>query len=282
VLAFFMHVSPGWIATMRLPLLDGRDLRDNDAMPGAALINQTFARSFFPGENPIGKTFAKGSDRFEIVGVVADAPYRDLRETIPPQAYVSFHQTSDKGVPNPIYDATFAVRTSVKDSRALAAILRQEVSKARPELRVSNIRSMAEIMQAHTLRERLLARLAGFFAVVALVLATVGVYGVLDYSVLQRRREIGIRLALGARTAHVARGVTTNVLLMVLLGAVGGLLLGLFSARLVEALLYQTRPTDISLLGLPALTILGAALLAALPPVVRAVRIDPVKMLRAE
>jgi len=118
--------------------------------------------------------------------------------------------------------------------------------------------------------------------VVALLLAGVGLYGVLDYSVLQRRREIGIRMALGAQAGRVVRLVTVEVFAMVLMGAGGGLALGMASAQYIESLFYQVKPTDWNVLVLPALTILTAALLAALPAVIHAVRIDPVKMLRAD
>jgi ABC-type antimicrobial peptide transport system permease subunit len=121
-----------------------------------------------------------------------------------------------------------------------------------------------------------------FCAIVALVLAAVGLYGVLTYSVLQRRREIGIRMALGAPAGDVARRVIADVFAMLLLGASAGLLAGLASQRSIEMLLYAVKPTDITMLALPVLTIFGAALLAALPPVIHAVRIEPAITLRAE
>ena len=117
---------------------------------------------------------------------------------------------------------------------------------------------------------------------VALLLAGVGLYGVLDYSVLQRRHEIGIRMALGAQAGDIARRVTVAVFSMVLAGALAGLALGLASVRYIETLLYQVKASDPRMLALPALTIIAAALLAALPPVIRAVRVDPAKTLRAE
>jgi ABC-type antimicrobial peptide transport system permease subunit len=165
---------------------------------------------------------------------------------------------------------------------ALASILRREVPRARPEFRVSNIRTQAELARVQTLRERLLAMLGIFFAGVALLLAAVGLYGVLDYSVLQRRREIGIRLAIGAPARNIARLVTVEVFTMVAVGALAGVALGMASVRYLEALLYQVKPGDPVMLALPSLTILAAALLAAVPAVFHAVRIDPVAMLRAE
>ena len=147
---------------------------------------------------------------------------------------------------------------------------------------MSNIRTQTEINRQHTVRERLLAMLALFFAMVALLLAGVGLYGVLDYSVLQRRREIGIRMAIGAQSGDIARRVTVEVFSMVLVGALAGLALGMASVRYIETLLYQVKAGDLGPMALPALAILAAAFLAALPAVIHAVRIDPVAMLRAE
>ncbi|MBI1898403.1 MAG: FtsX-like permease family protein, partial [Acidobacteria bacterium] len=157
-------------------------------------------------------------------------------------------------------------------------------SRARHEFRVSNIRTQTELVRQHTIRERLLAMLSLFFAMVALVLAAVGLYGVLNYSVLQRRREIGIRMALGASARDVACQVIADVfaMLLLLLGAFAGLAAGLASQQSIKTLLYEVKPTDVSMLALPAITIFGAALLAALPPVMYAVRIEPAVTLRAE
>jgi ABC-type antimicrobial peptide transport system permease subunit len=131
-------------------------------------------------------------------------------------------------------------------------------------------------------RERLLATLGLFFAVVALLLAGVGLYGVLHYSVLQRRREIGIRIAVGAQAGGIARLVTMEVFSMVLLGAAAGVGLGMVSVRFIESLFYQVKATDLQILALPSLAILAGALLAALRPIINAVRTHPVTMLRAE
>jgi predicted permease len=283
VLAYFMNVSPGWLHVMKIPLLDGRDFRLNDAFPRVAIVNQEFAKQFFEGKDPVGKSFErKGNPPIQIVGLVPDACYRDVREPITPAAYYPLQSVDEKGALQPIAQATFIVRVVSFNPLAMASILRREVPRAWPEFRVSNIRTQLEINQSHTVRERLLARLAFFFGLVALLLAGVGLYGVLDYSVVQRRREVAIRMALGAQAGEVARRVTADVFSMVLAGAIAGLALGIASVRYIESLLYQVKPTDPRMLVLPALTILAAALLAALPPVIRAVRIDPALMLRAE
>lgn len=281
-LAYFLPVSPGWLDAMRLRLVAGRDFRQDDTTPGSAIVNETFARDFFPGQNPIGQFYARGTNRFQIVGVAADAPYRNVREPILPVGFVPFHAQATGGEPQTSREATFMVRTAAANPLALAAFLRHEVSAYQPAFRVSNIHTQLELVEAQTVRERLLAMLALFFAAVALLLAAIGLYGVLDYSVLQRRREIGIRRAIGAQSAGIARLVTAGIFAMVLAGAAAGLGLGLAAARYVESLLYQVKPTEWGILALPAAAILAASLAAALPAVIRAIRIDPGKMLRTE
>ncbi len=284
----FLSVSPGWLETMRIPLIDGNDFRAEDAYPRVAIVNQAFAKQYCGGADPVGKSFERvdstsGRVRLEIVGYVRDARSRDdLRLPIRPTAYVPFHALDASGAFRPMSRATFIVRTSSSNPLGMASALRREVPRTRPDFRVSNLRAQTEINQSKNLRERLLARLAFFFGAVALLLAGVGLYGVLDYSVLQRCREVAIRMALGAQASEVARRVTADVFSMVLAGALAGLALGFASVRYIESLLYQVKPTDPQMLALPSLTILAAALLAALPPVIRAVRIDPATTLRAE
>jgi putative ABC transport system permease protein len=297
VLADYLSVSPEWRDTLKIPLLEGRDFRPGDAGPSVAIVNQAFAKQYFDGANPVGKFFERvdglpttraspstgGRTGVEIVGYVGDARYRDnMRVPVRPMFYIPMHTLGPSADLLPISRAAFVVRTSIANPLSLASILRQEVPRARPEVRVTNIRTQNEIIESKTVRERLLAMLALFFAVVALLLAGVGLYGVLDYSVLQRRREIGIRMAIGAQAGDIARSVTVDVFSMVLAGALAGLALGIGSMQYIESLLYQVRATDPGMLALPWLTILAAALLAAVPAVIRAVRIDPVAMLRAD
>jgi predicted permease len=284
---YFMKVSPGWFDVMKIPVVQGRDFVAADRYPGAAIVSETFAKRYFPGRNPLGRSFDQAAYegqriRVRIVGIVRDARYRGLRDAIPPVAYVPFHSLNDKGGDEAIPSAAFVVRSSGPIPLALAQVLRKEVRRAQPEFRVSNVRSQVDVNESLTVRERLLATLALFFAIVALLLAGVGLYGVLDYSVLQRRREIGIRLAVGAQAGDIARRVTADIFAMVLVGAIVGIWLGTASARYLETLLYQVKPTDLGVLALPALAIFAAAFLAAAPAVIRAIRIDPVTMLRTE
>ncbi len=288
VFSDFFSVSPGWLETMRIPLINGRDFHPGDVYPRVAIVNQAFAKQYFGGDDPVGKSFervdARGERlRLEIVGYVRDARSRDdLRLPIRPTVYIPIQAVDASGAFRPVSRATFLVKTLTPNPLALAAVLRREVPRARPDFLVSNVRTQTEIDHSKNLRERLLARLAFFFGAVALLLAGVGLYGVLDYSVLQRRREVAIRMALGAQASEVARRVTGDVFSMVLAGALVGLALGFASVRYIESLLYQVKPGDPRMLTFPILTILAAALLAALPPVIRAVRIDPALMLRSE
>lgn len=287
ILAYMRSISPDWLDTMKIPLIDGRDFRPSDTQPGSAIVNQSFAKTYFDGLDPVGRAVDLSMDegvrlRYQIVGLVGDVRYRDLREPILPQLYVPFHSVDASGASGKHSAGILLVRTSLADPQSLASLLRQEVPRGRPEFRVSRIRTQLEINQSHTVRERLLATLALFFAIVALLLAGVGLYGVLHYSVLQRRREIGIRIAVGARAGSVARLVTLDVLSMVLVGAAAGVGLGMISVRSIESLFYQVKATDLQILALPALAILAGALLAALRPVIQAVRIDPASTLRVE
>jgi len=201
-----------------------------------------------------------------------------MREPMPPVAYIPLGSPATHTASR----ATFLVRTRSPNPYVLASMLRHEVTRARPELRVSNIRTQAELNEAQTVRERLVAALAVFFAGVALMLAAIGLYGVLDYSVLQRRRELGIRIAVGATAGEIARQVSVGIFSMVAFGiAVGGAVGPLLEPR-IKTLLYEVKPTDLSVFAVPLLAIVFIALSSAIPAVIRGIRIDPVEMLRAE
>jgi len=279
---YLLAISPGWPETMKIPLLDGRDLRPGDTTPGQAMVNQAFVNTFFDGKNPIGKTFQERENHYQVVGVVADAPYGNLRDAIVPVAYIPFHEVNAQGLAQPETEETFLVRTSGSHPLALASVLRKAIPQARAGFRVSNLRTQEELVRAQTIRERLLAMLAAFFSFVALLLAAIGLYGVLSYSLQQREREFGIRIAVGARIGDIAWHATSRIFLMVTLGAVIGAALGLASVRYVETLLYGVKGSDPIMLTAPALVLLAIALLFALPVTLRASRIDPKIMLRAE
>jgi putative ABC transport system permease protein len=284
---YFLNITPGWFGVMKMPLLEGRDFQSTDAFPGQAIVNQTFVKTFFHGEDPIGKMIEKtGGDEqkllCQVVGVVADAPYRSTRDPILPVVFVPFRRVDVKGVAGKVDGATFVLWTSESDPMVMADAMRRRVAQMNLGFRVSNVQTQQELIDDQTVRERLLALLGGFFAAVSVLLAAIGLYGVLHYSVTQREREIGIRIALGAAATNIARLVTVRVMFMVAAGAMVGVVAGMASVRYVAALLYGVKATDPSMLIVPAAVLLAAVCLASVPAVMRAVRIDPAEMLRAE
>jgi len=282
--AFFLNISPGWLSTMKIPLISGRDFRPEDSSPGAAIVNETFARTFFPGQDPIGRTFERGANQpvNKIVGVTPDVPDHDLREASSALFYVPFNEVDDPSAPRGINFATFVIHTNARNPMALAGSLRQLVAQRHNGLRVSNVTTQLDLVRDQTIRERLIAMLAGFFAAVALLLAGIGLYAVLNYSVLQRRREIGIRMAIGSTRTGIVRIVTLDVFLMIALGGCAGVALGFGAARSVASLFYQVKATDADMIALPMCALLLTALVATLPAVLRALRTDPTEILRTE
>jgi len=282
--AWFLNVSPGWLSTMKIPLVSGRDFRANDTSPGAAIVNETFVKTYFPGLDPIGHTFERGANQpaNTIIGVTPDVPYSDLREPSRAVFYVPFAEVDDKSSPTAVDFATFVIHADAQNPLALAGALRQMIAERHNGLRVSNITTQLDLVRNQTIRERLIAMLAAFFAAVALLLASVGLYAVLNYSVLQRHREIGIRMAIGATRVGIVRLVTSDVFLMIALGGCAGIVLGFSAARYVESFFYQVKATDADMIATPAGAILLTALLATFPAVLRALRTDPREILRSE
>ena len=283
---YFLAVSPGFFAAIGMILLDGREFRSEDApplrkadrpLPGVGIVNEAFARTYFDGQNPVGRwvDVSQGKDvsaPMGIVGYVRDAAYRNLREPVRPTVYQPIDARGH---------GTFVVRTA-GDPLSWAPVLRRRFFGPRSEFRFAQIQPYRNFLRWHSLRERLLGALSSFFALVALVLAAIGLYGVLSYTVTGRRREIGIRMALGARSWHVVRRVASVPVAMVCLGLALGSAGGVAIGRVVEALLFEVKATDVDVLSMPALILFGAGVLAALPPAIRAVRIDPAETLRSE
>jgi len=294
--AFFLNVTPDWLSTMKIPLTSGRDFRPQDTAPGAAIVNETFVKTYFPGQDPIGHTFERAANQYngtasqyKIIGVTPDVAYHDLREATRAVFYMPFDEidaevAGKSATPKPIAFATFAIHTDAqaRDSLTLAGSIRQIIGERHNGLRVSNITTQLDLVRDQTIRERLIAMLAAFFAAVALLLAGIGLYAVLNYSVLQRRREIGIRMAIGSTRAGIVRLVTFEVFLMIAFGGCAGVAFGLGAARYVESLFYQVKATDADMIALPTCAILLTALVATLPAVLRALHTDPTEILRAE
>jgi predicted permease len=291
--ALVLSVSPDYFETMRVGMVGGRDFHASDVAPrvdqnkqtiaGVGIVNEALARALFNGENPVGKTATlsdnNGYPPFEIVGLVRDSAYYEVREPMRPIVYLPI-SAGVRPTAQGREVGTFVVRTTGDPLVAVPAI-RVQLSQVRTDFR-TEVAPYRTMVGRQMVFERLLAILSGFFAVVALLLVGIGLYGVLNYAVIQRRREIGVRMALGARAAHVVRRVTNEMLGPIGVGCLLGLAGGLAFGRLIERILFEVTATDPSTIATPLLALAVAAALAALPPAVRAVRIDPAQTLRSE
>ncbi|MGH9661386.1 MAG: FtsX-like permease family protein, partial [Bryobacteraceae bacterium] len=266
-------VEPAFFSTLGIPLRAGRHFSSADtaAGPAVAIVSEATARRYFPGENPVGQRIQLFGTR-EIVGIASDAQYHDWKTDRPPMIYLP-------------YDARFApsrVTVVVGAERDAAALLRREVRALDPSLPLFNVRTMDEIVALSVARPRFEMTLLTAFAALALVLAAVGVYGVISHYVTQRTREIGVRMALGATRADIRRLVLRQGLGLAAGGIALGVAVSIPFTRLLGALLYQTAPADPLTYSTVALVLVAAALAAAYLPARRASIVDPIVALRQE
>ena len=281
---FFNRVSPDYFKTLGIPLLAGRDFGTADA-PGApkvAVVNESFARLLNGGANPVGKRFhvertpSEPETVYEIVGLVKDSKYRDLREEFVPVAFTASSQAS-----RPSEGAQLLIRSSTVSPAALAPSVKQAVGEVSPDIDIV-FRVFKDEVDATLLRERLMATLSGAFGLLALLLACVGLYGVMSYGVAGRTNEIGIRMALGAQGKDVLRLILREAALLVGVGVVVGLPAALLAARLAAGLLYGVTPADPVSVSLAVLLLAAVAALACYVPARRATKVDPMVALRYE
>jgi predicted permease len=274
-------VGRGFLATMGIPLLSGRDFTadDTETSPPVAVINKTLARKYFPNSDPVGKYFTSDKKRILIVGICADAKYSDVRDDIPPQFYLPYRQSADQ--PDLQGGVTFELRLKTTPESVLPAI-RAAIASIDKDLPLIDVRSQTEQIDATLSQERLFAMLTGAFGVLALVLACIGIYGIMAYTVARRTNEIGIRIALGARTDQVLRMVLSEASWLAVIGIAIGLGCAIWLTRFLGALLYGLKPSDpLTLIGAAAL-LLGTALAAGWIPAWRASQVQPMEALRHE
>ena len=275
-------LAPNFLAAMGIPVLLGRGFTAQDVAgaPKVAVVNQAFVEKFFAGQNPVGRRYSTGgpgataANEVEIVGVVRNAKYTSLREATAPAVYVPALQRVT-GMAN------YAVRAR-GDMAALFPAIRAAVREIDPTLPVLGLRTQDEQLDRNHAQERLFAQLSGFFGLLALALACVGLYGLMSYNVLRRTGEIGVRMALGALPGQILRMILKESLGLVCLGVAAGLGAAYAASRLVATMLFGLNATDPVTYGAVALLLVAVALLAALLPARRAARTDPLVALRSE
>jgi putative ABC transport system permease protein len=288
--AEYFSTTPGFFATMKIPILRGRDFTAQDSASGTlvVIINQTMARRYFPNEDPIGRRitldFVPDERPREIVGIVGDTRTNRLQKEPSPTMYVPHVQQTPRWLGPQWGDRAgmfFVVRTSGDPLRMVDVIKRAvaDVDLSRP---ASNFRTVSQYLDQQTQYLRLYILLLGIFGGIAAILAAIGIYGIMAYSVAERTREIGIRMALGAESGDVVKVVLRHALLLVSIGWIIGLAGSFALTRLIKSGLYGVTPTDpVTYAGISLLLILVATI-ACLIPTIRAVRVDPIIALRYE
>ena len=272
-------VSPDYLQTMGIPLITGRHFteRDRDPAPTPIIVNMALARRFWPGEDALGKRvrFDDEADQWlTVVGLAADSRNNGLDADPAPVMYIPYHTFT-------LPFMSVIVR-SAGGTAAVASAVRAEVRKLDPEMPIDSVRPLEEIVSESVAEPRFRTMLLGVFAVTALLLAAIGVYGLISYSVAQRTREIGIRVALGARPAQVIRPIVREGMTLAVIGVVLGLAGALAATRVVAAFLFGIEATDPLTFGAVAALLLVVALVASYVPSRRALKVDPLTALRSE
>jgi predicted permease len=276
----FNEITPGYFTTTGMSLLAGRDFSAADTLgaPKVAIVNESFAKTYKLGANPVGRRFARGSSTtydFEIVGLVRDAKYNQVRSDVRPVFFLPYRQSETLSVMT-VYLKTAGAERAVIDQ------VRPVVASLDSNLPVINLRTMTQQVAANTAQDRLSTVLSTSFATIATLLAAIGLYGVLAFTVSQRTREFGLRMALGAAPGNVRGLVLKHVMWMTLIGGTIGLGTAIYVGRLASAQLFQLTSYDPVVLSSSALLLAIVAMAAGFVPALRASRVDPMKALRQQ
>jgi putative ABC transport system permease protein len=284
--AFLRYVTPGYFTTMGITMKSGRDIEDGDTRerrPYAAVVSESFVKRYWPKEDVssvLGRRFTFALDDRIVVGVAGDVRMRGLERQAEPQVYLSYKQVADNSIIGYI-PRSLAVRTTAEPT-SLVAPIRAIIARVDPMLPVSDVNTMTQVVEDDTASRTTQLRVIGAFAVIAFVLAAVGIHGLLSFAVSQRAQEIGVRMALGAQRRDILAMVVGRSARLALAGVVPGVALAYAAGRWMQSLLVGVTPAD-------APTFLAAAALAVvmtlagtLLPTLRALRVDPISSLRAE
>jgi putative ABC transport system permease protein len=275
-------VSPGFFQTLRVPMFSGRDISDRDVMDSepVAVVSASFARRYWPGQDPIGKQFNVALSDRTVVGVVGDIRVRGLEGETEPQVYLAYRQVMDRWFP--YYIPKDLVVRSTMPLEQLVPAVRQIIHAADPQQPLSDVRPLTAIVEAETASRALQARVLAGFALVAFLLAAIGIHGVLSFAVSQRTAEIGVRIALGAQRRDILAMVMKRGLALGAAGLIPGLALAYLAGRSLQSMLFGVSPADGVTFGAAIALTLLMAFVGTLLPTLRALRIDPIRAIRAE
>jgi len=275
-------ITPQYFETMGIPLIRGRDVESTDTATRqwVAVVSESFIARYWPGQEGIGKTFTHLGEQRTVVGIVGDVKVRGLERTSEPQLYVPALQCPDQ-LPPQFDPKALVVRHSGPHDRLIGPI-RQIVRAADPEQPISSVRPMDDVLASVTADRRAQLQLLGAFAIVAVLLCGVGIYGLLAYSVAQRSQEIGVRLALGAEPSQVGRMIFADGMRLTLIGIVPGAVGAYLAGRAMQALLFGITPGDPMTFTAAIAAALLMAFAGSVLPVLRAVRVSPTSVLKAE
>ena len=277
---FFAGVAPHFFKALGLGLASGRSFTDQEGfeISGVAVVNQAFARKFWPREDPLGRRFrlpeSKHPDWIRVIGVVPDIKDEDIDNKLRPAAYVSYAYDPER-------NTGLTIRTRANPLQVVAGV-RQAIRASDPDLPVFEVYTMEQVRQKGFWEYRFFSGMFSVFGGIALFLAAIGLYGVLSYSVSQRFKEIGVRVALGAQNGHVMRLVLRQGMLLALFGIGFGLLFSFGATRVIATILYETSPTDPLSFAAISAVLAGVAALASYLPARRALEVDPLEALRSE
>jgi predicted permease len=271
-------ISPGYFDSMKIPLIEGRDFdwHDDSKAPRVMIVNQEFARRFLPNHSVIGHKVHGWGEWFTIVGIAKDSKYHRVTENPQPYFYIPIRQ-----IFRPEYGLTFHVRTSGSVNEAIAAV-RREAAAIDPAIVLFDAQSMTEYISASLFGAKIAANLLTLLSGIGLLLAAMGLYGVMAYSVAQRTREFGVRVAMGARPRDILRLILRESGTLTISGMTAGLILAALSARIVANAIYGVSPLDPLTYGAVGLVLVTVALAASYVPARRATKVDPMVALRYE
>jgi predicted permease len=271
-------ISPGYFDSMKVPLIEGRDFdwHDDSKSPLVMIVNQEFARRFLPNHSVIGHKVHGWGQWFTVVGVARDSKYHRVTENPQPYFYIPIRQ-----IFRPEYGLTFHVRTSGAVNEAIAAV-RREAAAIDPAIVLFDAQPMTEYISASLFGAKIAANLLTLLSGIGLLLAAMGLYGVMAYSVAQRTREFGVRVAMGAKPRDILRLILRESGTLTISGMAAGLILAALSARIVANAIYGISPLDPLTYGAVGLVLVAVALAASYVPARRATKVDPIVALRYE